>query len=92
MQLSTREAVGLLKKLGFELVECKHHVRAFLTVNGHRYFTVHCSFGMKDLPGNVPHLFRKSLNLSVDDFEKVRAGLVDRNMYLNLLRTRGLID
>ena len=73
MQLTTREAEKLIKKLGFEVVECKHHIRGFLTVDGRRIFPVHCSFGRGDLPGEVPHLFRKSLKLSTAEFAVLRS-------------------
>jgi hypothetical protein len=92
MQLSTKEAIKLIHKLELEIIECKHHVRGFLVLNGRRIFPVHCSFGHKDLPGHVPHLFRKSLMLSVEEFETLRSCRLDRNSYLDLLKQKGVIE
>ena len=92
MQLTTKEATSLMRKLEIELVECKHHIRGFVTYNGRRLFAVHCSYGTKDLPGNVPHLFRKSLRLSTSEFEILRSCKINRERYLEILKERGLLD
>lgn len=89
MQLSTKEAVKLMRKLELEMVECSHHVRGFVKVDGRRLFAVHCSFGSKDLPGNIPQRFRQSLQLSADEFEVLRSCKLDRTGYVSLLREKG---
>ena len=90
MQVSTNDAHNVLRKLQFELTECKHHVRGFFSVNGKRLFPVHYSFGNKDLPGNVPHRFRKSLRLTESEFHELVSCHIDRKKYEDLLRERGL--
>jgi hypothetical protein len=91
MQMTTTDAQRVLNKLQFELVECKHHVRGFFVVNNKRLFAVHYSNGRKDMPGNIPHLFRKSLNLSVDEFHELVKCHIDRNAYLAILNDKGLL-
>ena len=80
-----------MKKLQVEFVSCKHHVRGFVTVDGKKLFPVHCSFGSKDLPGNVPHLFRKSLKLDVQEFGTLRGCTIDRQKYLEILKAKGVL-
>jgi hypothetical protein len=92
MQLSTSEAVKLMKKLEISFTECKHHVRGFLVVDGKRVLAVHCSRGRKDLPGNVPHLFRRSLHLTIDEFEFFRSCRMSLEAYVELLRDKGVIS
>ena len=90
MQLSTKEAHKLMLKLKLELKECKHHVRGFVVLDGKRLFPVHCSFGSKDLPGNVPHKFRKSLQLDIEEFDRLRACNIGPAEYAQILRSKGL--
>lgn len=81
-----------MAKLEVEFVECAHHVRGFVTCDGKRVLAVHCSFGRKDLPGHVPHLFRRSLKLTPEEFETFRACHMSRAQYLELLRARGIVQ
>jgi hypothetical protein len=91
MQLTTENAGRILTKLAVELTQCKHHVRGFVCLDGRRLFPVHFSFGNKDLPGNVPHLFRRSLHLTLDEFEVLRGCSMTREQYFELLRRKGVI-
>jgi hypothetical protein len=91
MQLSTNDAARVLRKLGVELTECKHHVRGFLTVNDKKVLPVHYSFGKKDLPGDIPHRFRRSLSLSQDEFCVLVGCSMTRDQYLTLLRAKGVL-
>jgi hypothetical protein len=91
MQLSTREAQSIMVKLEVQLVKCKHHVRGFFCVNGKRLFPIHCSFGSKDMPGNVPNLFRKSLHLSLEEFDRFRNCNMSLAQYKELLKAKGLL-
>lgn len=91
MNLSTKEAVRLMSKLRLEMVECKHHVRGFVTHNGRRLFPVHCSFGNKNLPGNVPQQFRQSLCLTPEEFAYLRSCSLDQEGYIALLRSKRII-
>ena len=90
MQLTTKEARGVMLKLEVQFVECKHHVRGFFCVDGKRVFPVHCSFGLKDLPGNVPNLFRKSLYLSLEEFDRFKNCRMSLKEYISLLRQKGI--
>jgi len=91
MQVTTSDAQRVLKKLKFELSDCKHHVRGFFTIDGKKVFAVHYSFGSKALPGNVSHLFRKSLHLSEEEFREMVACYIDRAGYELILQERGII-
>jgi hypothetical protein len=90
MQLTTKEAKGVMVKMELQLVECKHHIRGFFCVNGTKVFPVHCSFGSKDLPGNVPNLFRKSIHLSLEEFERFKNCHMNLDEYRELLRVKGI--
>lgn len=90
MQISTSDAQRVLRKLNFELTECKHHVRGFFTQNGKKLFPVHFSFGHKDLPGDIPQRFRKSLHLTEAELRELIACHIDRAHYEQLLRSRGI--
>lgn len=91
MHLTTSEAAKVCKKLEIELVECKHHVRGFLIEDGRRILPVHYSNGRKDLPGEVPHLFRKALHLSVEEFRSFLKCTLSREEYIALLNERGVL-
>lgn len=81
-----------MRKLDVEFVECAHHIRGFVTFNGRRILTVHYSFGNKDLPAHVPHLFRRSLRLTSEEFAQFRACHMSRADYLALLQVKGVTD
>ena len=78
-----------MRKLELELVECKHHLRGFIVVDGRRMFAVHCSFGHKDLPGSIPHRFRRSLKLDDEEFATLRGCTLGPKEYVELLRAKG---
>lgn len=91
MQLSTREAEKVFKKLRVETVKSTHHVRGFVTYNGVRILPVHYSNGRKDMPGHVPKRFAKSLNLSLSEFAELKDCTLSRDAYFELQIERGLI-
>ena len=91
MQLTTREALEVMRTLGVEFTECKHHVRGYMIVENIKLFPVFCSFGQKDLPGDVPHRFRRSLHLTEEEFSRVRSGNLGRDEYIGILRFKGVI-
>ena len=91
MHITTSDAGRVLAKLKFELVECKHHVRGFFVVDGKRLFAVHYSNGRKDMPGSIPHRFRKSLNLSVDEFHELVGCTLGLEEYKKLLSEKGIL-
>ena len=91
MQLTTKEAKNVMLKLEVEFVECKHHLRGFFCIDGKRLFPVHCSFGSKELPGNVPNLFRKSIYLSLEEFDRFKSCHMSLAEYRALLREKGIV-
>ena len=91
MHLTTSEAEKICNKLQIELVSCKHHVRGFLVVDGRRVLPVHYSNGRKDMPADVPHKFRRSLHIDVEEFFRLLRCTLSRDQYVTLLRERGLI-
>jgi hypothetical protein len=88
MQLSTRDALQVLNKLGVETHNSRHHVRGFVEVNGVPTLPVHVSFGRKDLPGNVPNRFRRSLLLSTEEFRQLRQCSMSAGDYYQIVRDR----
>jgi hypothetical protein len=92
MQLSTREAEKIFNKLEVESVKSRHHVRGFVTFNGVRILPVHYSNGHKDMPGQVPKRFAKSLKLSLDEFAELKRCSMSRDEYVRILQRKGLIE
>jgi hypothetical protein len=92
MQLTTREAERIFKKLEVEAIKSTHHVRGFVTYNGVRLFPVHYSNGRKDMPGHVPKRFAKSLNLALDEFAELKRCTMSRDKYFEIQAERGVIS
>lgn len=92
MTLSIEQALRIMKKLGVETVECAHHYRGFVTSEGKRLFPIHCSFGTGELGGGIPHRFRRALQLSVEEFLKLRGCTMSKEEYFDLLRAKGIIQ
>jgi len=61
-------------------------------VDGRRVLPVHYSNGHKDLPADVPHKFRRSLYLGVDEFLNLLHCTLSRDEYVRLLKGRGVIS
>jgi hypothetical protein len=91
MQLSTKDARRVMEKLMIQEIPCKHHSAGFLVVDGVRILKLHCSFGSKDMPPTVVHLFRKSLKLSVDEFQQLTGCKTSRAAYIQILRDKGYL-
>lgn len=90
MQLSTKQAGKIFRKLRVEVKRSRHHVAGFVVVDGRKVLPVHYSRGSKDLPGPVPHRFRKSLHLTVSEFESLRDCTLSRDEFVALLKERGI--
>jgi hypothetical protein len=90
MQLTTRQAARIFRKL--EVIEKKstHHVAGFVMVDGKKALPVHYSHGNKDMKGPVPHRFRRSLYLNESEFVALRDCTLSRQDYIALLRTKGV--
>lgn len=91
MQLTTREAERIFKKLEVESVKSTHHIRGFVTYKGVRLLPVHYSNGRKDMPGHVPKRFAKSLNLSLGEFAELKRCTMSQEAYFKIQAERGLI-
>lgn len=91
MQLTTREAERVFRKLKVESVKSTHHVRGFVTYKGVRLLPVHYSNGRKDMPGHVPKRFAKSLNLSLSEFAELKDCTMSQEAYFEIQAERGLI-
>jgi len=93
MQLTTREARVIMDRLGFVIPpHTNHHYRGLLIIDGRAVLAVHCSHGNKPMPGHIPELFRKSLKLDRDEFQRLRRGEMDRAAYIQLLRDKGIVE
>jgi hypothetical protein len=88
MHLTIDQALAIMRKLKIDFVDCDHHYRGILSLDGVPVLVIHCSHGHGDLPGNVPHRFRKNLRLTIREFEKLRDCHLSRDGYLALLRER----
>lgn len=88
MQLSTREAEAVLRKIGVTLRHSSHHVRGFVQIDGVAVLPVHYSHGNKQLPGGVPHKFRRSLLLSVEEFRQLGKCTLSKDEYFAIVRGR----
>ncbi len=91
MELTTEAAGRILRKLTVDYVECKHHVRGFVSLNGKRLFPIHYSFGSRALPGNIPHKFRQSLHLNMAEFALLRQCTMTKEEYFDILKEKGVI-
>jgi len=91
VQLSRREIESIFKKLRLEPKKSTHHLAGWLVVDGKRILPLHYSHSRKDMPGNVPHRFRKSMLLTGPEFNDMKACTMSREAYIELLRGRGLI-
>jgi len=90
MQLTTRQAAKIFRKLKVVRKQSTHHVAGFVMVDGKKVLPVHYSHGKKDIKGPVPHRFRKSLRLSEPEFAELRDCTLSRDDYVQLLRSRGI--
>lgn len=91
MQLSTAELKRIFRKLEIEPKQSTHHVAGWLVVDGKRILPLHYSHGRKDMPGHVPHRFRKALYLEPEEFRVFKKCHMDKGEYLALLRQRGVL-
>ena len=91
MQLNINKVKQIMHKLEVEMVKCKHHYRGFVTYNGVKLFPIHCSLGKKDLPGNVPHRFRKSLKLDIEEFEYLCSCHMKKQEYFQILIDKQIV-
>lgn len=91
MQLTTRQAAKIFRKLKVNPKRSTHHVAGFVIIDGKKVLPLHYSHGNKDMKGPVPHRFRKSLKLSEAEFAELRDCTLGRDEYVQLLRERGTV-
>lgn len=91
MQLSASDLRRVFQKLRIETVECKHHVRGFLMVDGKRVLPLHYSNGRSDMWGSVAHMFRKSMHLNQGEFEDMVRCTMSREEYVQILRAKKMV-
>jgi hypothetical protein len=92
MELTTREAQRIFRKLDVEAVESTHHCRGFVVYNGVRILPVFYSRGRKAMPGHVPKKFAKSLRLTLDEFAVLKSCTMTKSEYFDAIRRQGLLD
>lgn len=90
MQLTTKQASRIFRKLDVQEKKSTHHVAGFVVVDGKKVLPVYYSRGNKDMKGPVPHRFRKSLHLSEGEFAEMRDCTLSKDTYFQLLRERGV--
>ena len=91
MQVSLTQAGKVMDKLLLVEVPCKHHHAGFLVVDGVRVLKIHHSRGSGNMPPTIAHLFRKSLKLSIPEFQELIGCRLDRDSYINILRQKGCL-
>jgi hypothetical protein len=90
MQVSVRELERIFAKLDLQAKSSNHHITGWLVVDGRRVLPLHYSKGRKDLPGNVPERFRRSMFLEPDEFADMKRCTMTRVEYVQILRDRGV--
>lgn len=90
MQLTTREASRIFRKLEVEEKRSTHHVAGFVVIDGKKVLPVHYSRGRKDMKGPVPRRFSRSLCLSDEEFALLKSCTMSRAEYVQILRDRGV--
>ncbi len=88
MQLTTRDAQVVFRKLDVEEVQSTHHVRGFVKINGVRVLPLHYSRGRKPFPGHTSEKFRKSLLATVEEIQALVSCSLDGPEYLSRLAAR----
>lgn len=91
MQINAADLRRVFAKLKVETVECKHHIRGFVVVDGRRVLSLHFSNGRKDMWGSVAHLFRRSLHLSQSEFEELVRCTLSREEFVEILRSKDIL-
>lgn len=88
MQLTTRDAELIFRKLEVERVESSHHVRGYLVHEGRRILALYYSFGRKPFPGRTSDMFRRSMHLADHELRRFISCTMSREEYLELVLER----
>jgi hypothetical protein len=91
MQVTKSDAREIMQKLNIVEINCEHHYAGYLVEEGTKILKVHYSNGDGVMPIVVAHLFRRSLKLSVPEFQALLDGKLSRESYIDRLREQGLI-
>lgn len=88
MQLTTRDADVIFRKLDLQCVDSSHHVRGYLVHEGHRVLALYYSFGRKPFPGRTSDKFRRSMHLADYELRRLVSCTMSREEYVSLVLER----
>jgi hypothetical protein len=86
-----REIEVIFRKLAIRRLECDHHVRGFLEVDGKKILAIHYSFGRKDIYGRVLRNIIRDMCINEDTFFGLIDCYVDREEYIKKLRAKSVL-
>lgn len=86
LQVKKRHAEIIFKKLVIETVNCQHHQRGFVSIDGKKIFPVHYSNGRGDMPGNIGKRFQKSLRINEKQFCDLRDCNLSAKDYYEIIK------
>lgn len=92
MQLTTRDAEVIFRKLEVELIHSTHHIRGYVFHDGRRILALHYSFGRKPFPGRTSDKFRRSMHLSEFELRQFVECSLTRDEYIALVLQRAPSD
>jgi hypothetical protein len=82
----------VFRKLKMVPLECDHHVRGYVEIDGKKMFATHFSFGRGDIYGRVLKNIIRDLHASEDIFFGLTDCHKDRGDYLSMLKVRQIIS
>ncbi len=88
MQLKKREAERVFRKLRVTEKVSTHHVAGVVRLDGILAVPIYYSRGRGDMPGRVGDRFRRSLYLSVEEFQRLAKCSMSRDQWVALVRSR----
>jgi len=88
VQIKKRDAEKVFRKLGVEPRTSTHHVAGVARVDGVLTVPLYYSNGRGAMPGKVSHYFRRSLLLSVPEFERLVRCTMSRSEWASLASER----
>jgi hypothetical protein len=89
--IKPREMETIFRKLLIKRLECDHHVRGFLEIDGKKVLALHYSFGRKDIYGRVLRNIMRDLHASEEVFFGLIDCDVDAGTYINMLRAKSVV-
>lgn len=93
MQLNRRQADRIFRILRAVSKRSTHHIAGTIVLDENRSLQAHYSHSSGDFPLRMAHSFRRSLHLTVEEFQLLRDGKMTRREYLNVVLPRlGRLD